>query len=383
MKMLRTLKNRWRRMRRDTVSRITTPPHDPGCGPITAQAEAPSPASEPDNVHSIVAAITARHAELLATLQDHIHEMEAARAATQQQIDDLRSSLADTTEHQSATDNQFVQLGQQLDREQRRQLAQAEAARLRERRQDSRLNHSMLIAISALLSGVLASVLLYRDAHQTTGLLSQLSNDVTDIKASMGRQFGALHDPAPAADTASTGKLPDDPGVTPRANGRLSLPAMPGNAATGPDTPVGDDGHRTRQDMLAFFESNAARQGVITLADGLQYRVLSHGMGRTPGAGDLIAVDYSARLLDGTKLFDSQEESAPVMLNLSQLAPGLRETLPHMEEGSQWEVYVSPEIAYRGGTRNRKRFGNEPLVYVVELISIVESNNALQQQESE
>jgi hypothetical protein len=47
-----------------------------------------------------------------------------------------------------------------------------------------------------------------------------------------------------------------------------------------------------------------------------------------------------------------------------------------MAEGARWEVYVSPDHAYRGGTRNRKKYGYEPLVYVVELKSVIDAGDS-------
>jgi FKBP-type peptidyl-prolyl cis-trans isomerase len=129
--------------------------------------------------------------------------------------------------------------------------------------------------------------------------------------------------------------------------------------------------------MLAFFADNAAELGVVSLAEGLQYRVVDRGSGKSPRATDTVVLDYSAFLLDGTQVFSSYNEPLPVQFSVSQLVPGLREVVPRMEEGARWEVYVSPDYAYRGGgTRKRKTYGYEPLLYVVELRSVLDAGNS-------
>jgi FKBP-type peptidyl-prolyl cis-trans isomerase len=124
--------------------------------------------------------------------------------------------------------------------------------------------------------------------------------------------------------------------------------------------------------MEAFFEENAGELGVISLESGLQYRVLSQGTGRSPSPGDGVVFDYRAFLTDGTVLYNSYEEADPVVFDIDQVMPGLQEALLRMEEGAAWELYIPPDLAYRGNVRNRKNYGYEPLVYVVELRSVIE-----------
>ncbi|HCN30351.1 MAG TPA: peptidylprolyl isomerase, partial [Verrucomicrobiales bacterium] len=53
-----------------------------------------------------------------------------------------------------------------------------------------------------------------------------------------------------------------------------------------------------------FLEDNAAKEGVVTTASGLQYKVIRAGEGRSPSATDTVVVHYRGTLIDG-KEFDS------------------------------------------------------------------------------
>jgi FKBP-type peptidyl-prolyl cis-trans isomerase len=130
---------------------------------------------------------------------------------------------------------------------------------------------------------------------------------------------------------------------------------------------------RPRQRMgteaQTFFEDNARQEGVVSLPSGLQYRVLhsGNGSGLSPGASDSVVLNYRGSFLDGRE-FDRSEGDA--QFNVSEVIPGWREALQQMEEGDQWELYIPPSLAHRGGIRKRGALGMQPLIYQVELVSI-------------
>ncbi len=53
-----------------------------------------------------------------------------------------------------------------------------------------------------------------------------------------------------------------------------------------------------------FLAANGKKPGVITTADGLEYKVLRAGTGESPKATDSVTVNYSGSLINGT-VFDS------------------------------------------------------------------------------
>ena len=55
-----------------------------------------------------------------------------------------------------------------------------------------------------------------------------------------------------------------------------------------------------------FLKTNAAKPGVMTRPDGLQYRVITAGTGKMPTANDMVEVTYKGWLING-QVFDQTE----------------------------------------------------------------------------
>ncbi len=123
-----------------------------------------------------------------------------------------------------------------------------------------------------------------------------------------------------------------------------------------------------QEKATAFLKENAKKKGVTTTASGLQYKVLTAGKGTKPSATSEVVVHYEGKRLDGS-VFDSsyargQEASFP----LNQVIPGWTEALQLMPEGSTWELYIPPELAYgQFGVPNSIE-PNSLLIFKVELI---------------
>lgn len=119
----------------------------------------------------------------------------------------------------------------------------------------------------------------------------------------------------------------------------------------------------------AFLADNEKREGVHTLASGLQYRVLRDGSGAVPDLASMVDVHYRGTLIDGSEFDSSYKRKEPATFRVSQSIAGWKEALQLMKEGSKWELYIPPELAYgEGGTG---RIGpNSALIFEVELISV-------------
>ena len=134
------------------------------------------------------------------------------------------------------------------------------------------------------------------------------------------------------------------------------------------------DRERYRGEGREFLQANAQKQGVVTLDSGLQYKVLRKGRGRTPGLEDLVILHYRGSLPDGREFDSSYAEKAPAAYRVDQVIAGWREALQHMQEGSQWELYVPPELAHRAETRETSGF--LPLIYQIELIAVSKADES-------
>jgi FKBP-type peptidyl-prolyl cis-trans isomerase FklB len=119
----------------------------------------------------------------------------------------------------------------------------------------------------------------------------------------------------------------------------------------------------------AFQAENKAKQGVITLPDGLQYKILKAGDGKKPTGDDTVECQYRGTLVDGTEFDSSYGVGKPVSFKVSQVIAGWQEALKIMPVGSKWQLVVPPQLAY--GERGAGAIGpNSTLIFEVELVSI-------------
>lgn len=118
-----------------------------------------------------------------------------------------------------------------------------------------------------------------------------------------------------------------------------------------------------------FLAANKSREGVITTASGLQYKVLSAGAGDSPKANDQVTVHYKGTLLDGTEFDSSYKRGQPATFGVSQVIKGWTEALQLMKPGAKWQLFIPPELAY--GEPGRPGIPpNSLLQFEVELISV-------------
>jgi FKBP-type peptidyl-prolyl cis-trans isomerase FklB len=123
-----------------------------------------------------------------------------------------------------------------------------------------------------------------------------------------------------------------------------------------------------KQASDAFLASNKSKPGVVSLASGIQYKVLKAGTGKKPLEQSAVTVRYQGTLLDGSS-FDKVDEKNPAALQVSGLLPGLKEAVKLMPSGSKWEIVVPPQLAY-GAQGNRAVGPQAVLIYELELVGV-------------
>jgi len=130
-------------------------------------------------------------------------------------------------------------------------------------------------------------------------------------------------------------------------------------------------GEKNKMEGEAFLAQNKKQPGVVTLPSGLQYKVLVEGKGKTPKLSSTVTTQYSGKLLDGTEFDSSYKRGEPATFPCSGVIKGWTEALQLMKEGSKWELYIPPDLAYGpAGTGGGAIPPNATLIFQVELISV-------------
>ena len=110
-------------------------------------------------------------------------------------------------------------------------------------------------------------------------------------------------------------------------------------------------GEENRKAGEAFLAANKAKDGVVTLPSGLQYRILKAGDGGKPSDADTVECRYRGTLIDGTEFDRSDPAGQPATFKVAGVIPGWREALKLMPTGSKWQLFIPPQLAY--GARGR------------------------------
>ena len=129
-------------------------------------------------------------------------------------------------------------------------------------------------------------------------------------------------------------------------------------------------GEANKEKGEKFLEANKAKEGVITLESGLQYKILKKGTGASPKATDIVKCHYKGTTIDGKEFDSSYKRGEPATFALNKVIKGWTEGLQLMKEGGKWEFFIPPELAY-GEMGSGPHIGpNEVLIFEVELLGI-------------
>jgi len=120
-----------------------------------------------------------------------------------------------------------------------------------------------------------------------------------------------------------------------------------------------------------FLEANANRPGVVTLESGLQYEILTKGVGAVPKAADNVKVHYHGTLINGNVFDSSVQRGEPATFGVTQVISGWVEALQLMPVGSKWKLFIPSELAYGAQGAGKNIGPHTTLVFEVDLLAIV------------
>ncbi|MDP6722423.1 MAG: FKBP-type peptidyl-prolyl cis-trans isomerase, partial [Pirellulaceae bacterium] len=129
-------------------------------------------------------------------------------------------------------------------------------------------------------------------------------------------------------------------------------------------------GEKNKADGKAFLAKNGKKDGVITLASGLQYQVLKKGNGKRPTKADRVKTHYHGTLLDGTVFDSSVERKEPISFGVTGVIAGWTEALQLMQVGDKWRLFVPSDLAYAERGAGADIGPHATLIFEVELLGI-------------
>lgn len=117
-----------------------------------------------------------------------------------------------------------------------------------------------------------------------------------------------------------------------------------------------------------FMVDNAKRVGVVTLPDGLQYKIDTAGSGSPAAPEDTVCCIYKGTFVNG-RSFDSSRGLIKKMTPAS-LVSGLGKALTILPKGTKAKVYVPWQLGY-GAEGNSYVEPYSTLVYDIEIVDII------------
>lgn len=124
---------------------------------------------------------------------------------------------------------------------------------------------------------------------------------------------------------------------------------------------------KNKSEGESFLATNKDNPGVITLPDGLQYKILVDGNGAMPTSADTVTVNYRGTFINGTEFDSSAKAGHPAKFAIGGVIRGWTEALLKMKVGSKWQLFIPADLAY--GERGRSGIApNAMLIFEVELL---------------
>ena len=120
-----------------------------------------------------------------------------------------------------------------------------------------------------------------------------------------------------------------------------------------------------------FMAANLAKNGIVALPSGIQYRIIEEGEGARPGMDSKVKVHYRGSKTDGHEFDSSFARGVPEEFTVNSVLKGWQDVLPLMKTGATWQIFIPPELAF--GARGNPPVGpNEALIFDLKLVEIVQ-----------
>jgi len=129
-------------------------------------------------------------------------------------------------------------------------------------------------------------------------------------------------------------------------------------------------GEKNKAQGAAFLAENKTKPDIVTLTNGLQYKIITEGNGEIPKPQDTVSVNYRGTLVDGTEFDSSAKTGKPATFRVGGVIKGWTEALIQMKTGAKWQLFIPYDLAYGEMGRPPNIPPGATLLFDLELISI-------------
>jgi FKBP-type peptidyl-prolyl cis-trans isomerase FklB len=151
---------------------------------------------------------------------------------------------------------------------------------------------------------------------------------------------------------------------------KAAMTALKATAQKNQEAKMAQAGDANKKEGDAFLAANKAKDGVVTLPSGLQYKILTAGTGAKPTAADTVICNYKGTLINGKEFDASSKHGGPATFPVSGVIKGWTEALQLMPVGSKWQLFIPPDLAYGQRGAGGDIGPGATLIFEVELVSI-------------
>jgi FKBP-type peptidyl-prolyl cis-trans isomerase FklB len=151
---------------------------------------------------------------------------------------------------------------------------------------------------------------------------------------------------------------------------KAAMTALKATAQKNQEAKMAQAGDANKKEGDAFLAANKAKDGVVTLPSGLQYKILTAGTGAKPTAADTVICNYKGTLINGKEFDASSKHGGPATFPVRGVIKGWTEALQLMPVGSKWQLFIPPDLAYGQRGAGGDIGPGATLIFEVELVSI-------------
>ena len=119
----------------------------------------------------------------------------------------------------------------------------------------------------------------------------------------------------------------------------------------------------------AVPSAGAGGGNLITTPSGLKYEDIVTGTGTSPAPTDMVTVQYTGTLQDGTVFDASRLHGGPISFPLNGVIKGWTEGVGSMKVGGTRKLVIPPELGY-GSQAQGSIPANSTLTFIVELVDV-------------